>query len=249
LKRLYLSEEAHRFIEADASGKAFLKLMEGRVVKVLNGKNPKVETTQYMESTPPGPYRPSGFTFSMDPEDVGEEVPIPFTLPVDRNVFVYFSSTKGIFDVILSNVADYFSKNVPRTVVTIHIDNQSRSLSVDYAVGPDAQSAGQRPAESKAYEKLFDSGTDYDRDGCIRYRISLDCSKTPKKLIITHTGLSLIRSPSKVEVTLPAECPPLTALSFATQAPPTKNYLTSIWDVFYTTEELPEPEIVRAKKG
>jgi len=247
-KKLFLSEETYNYIKADEQGKAFLDLMGGRAVKVVTGKDPKEEVCKYLESTHPSAYRPSGFTFSLDPHGVGEEIPIPFTLPTNTNTFIYFSSTKGIFDVILSNVADYFNKDVPRHVVTIHFDNQSRGLSVDYSVGPDSTSSGQKPAESigeKGYGKLFDSGVDVMRDGCIRYRICIDCSKTPKTLLITHTGRSRIRSPSEFKVDLPSSCPNLTSISFSNQAPPSSNFQTTIWDVLCTTKELPEPELVK----
>ena len=46
-------------------------------------------------------------------------------------------------------------------------------------------------------------------------------------------------------VEIPDECPPLTSLSFSSRAPPSSPYLTAICDVFFTTEELDEPELVK----
>jgi len=246
-KKIFLNEETYNFIQADESGKKFLDLMKERVVKVVTGKDTRKEATKYLESTRPGPYRPHGFTFSMDPHDTGEEIPIPFTLPTDKQVFIYFSSTKGIFDVILSNVADYFNKDVPRSMITIHFNNQSRALSVDYSVGPNSAGTGQRYEKQieGGVGKLFDSGVDPGRDGCIRYRICVDYSGATKTLLITHSGRSRIRSPSEVRVNIPDDCPPLTALSFSNQVPASSNFQTTIWDVFVKTEELLEPELVK----
>jgi len=246
--RVVISKGAAEYLNRDDTGKQFFKTTEGTeslrhvILPSDNVKEVGRKVTEIMEAEGPTAYYPRGFTFGMDGTNYFDEVPIPIRFPPVPSLYIYFTArSEGTFDLIFSNICDYYDDSAPRITQTIRFYSSLKSIqSICLCSATDQDPIDtliQRKEKCDKIVENFSKGIDSQDYGGIHYCVCLDFNT--KSITVSHSGLFYQYCSEKQTFPMPDELGN-ESFHYVSFCNAEKDIKTTIWNLCLFPDKLEE---------